>query len=154
VTALALALTSPGAAHAASESEAWLSARQAWITQSAAIEDAAKHVVDGGTPDDVRELRRAVAEAIHEFDTLEVHDCFRVWWSYVRTSYLLFEQALIGIEQGDLGQVQIAISSSRYLSAQARTTVVRCPGRGLAPTGLGNARRGGDSRGFATPLAA
>jgi hypothetical protein len=133
---------------AASESEAWLSARQAWITQSTAIDAAAKLLVEGGKEDAVGRLRRAVADAIDELDALEVHDCFRVWWSYVRTSYLLFDQALIGMQQGDLGQVQIAVSSSRYLAAQARATVVDCPGKGLTPSGIGSARRGGDSRGL------
>jgi hypothetical protein len=152
-TTLLCVLTGPPSARGASESDAWLNARRAWITQSAAIDEAARHLAKSSSADDVRELRRAVADAIHEFDALEVHDCFRVWWSYVRTSFLLFDQALIGMEKGDLGQVQVAVSSSRYLAAQARTTEVDCSGKGLAPTGLGSARRAGDSRGLATPPA-
>ena len=149
-TALLLATIAPGVARAASESEAWLSARQAWMTGSTAIGDAAKVLGDGGTPDEMRDLRRAVADAIHELDSLEVHDCFRVWWSYVRTSYLLFDQALAGMERGDLGLVQIATASSRYLAAQAKVAAVDCPGKGVAPTGRGDAH-GGDSRDLVTP---
>jgi hypothetical protein len=134
---MVLILAIPTTVDAASESEAWLSARQAWITRSAALAAAARDLVEGG-PEDVGRLRRAVAAAIDELDALEVHDCFRVWWSYVRTSYLLFEQALIGMEQGDVGQVQVAVSSSRYLAAP--------------PSGIGSARRGGDGQ-LVTPMA-
>ena len=73
-----------------------------------------------------------------------MHDCFRVWWSYVRTSYMLLDEALAGMERGDLGQVQVAVTSSRYLAAQAHSTIVDCPGKGVAPTGRGQAGRGPD----------
>jgi hypothetical protein len=152
-TAVLLTIVAPGVGRAASESEAWLSARQVWMTGSTAIGDAAKVLGDGGSPDEMRDLRRAVADAIQELDALEVHDCFRVWWSYVRTSYLLFDQALAGMERGDLGLVQIATASSRFLAAQAKLTVVDCPGTGVAPTGRGDARRGVD-RWLAIPLTA
>jgi hypothetical protein len=151
VPAFVFVLAGPGPAHAVSESEAWLSARQAWIARSAAIGDAARDLAEHGTEDDVRDLRRAVAVAIHEFDDLEVHDCFRVWWSYVRTSFLLFDQALVGMQAGDLGRVQMAVMSSRYLAAQARATVVDCPARSLQPAGLGDALPGDGSRGLVGP---
>ena len=48
------------------------------------------------------------------------------------------------MERGDLGQVKVAVASSRYLAAQARSTVVDCPDQGVAASGRGEARGGAD----------
>ena len=125
---LALAVLVPLPASAASDLDAWRSARQVHLAQSAALVVAAQDLVDAGGAGEVRELRQVLSEAVAALDALEVHECFRVWWSYVRTSYVLYDQALIGVEAADIGRVQIATASSTYLAALAAATPVDCTG--------------------------
>jgi hypothetical protein len=56
--------------------------------------------------------------------TMEVHACFRAWWSYVRSGYVLFDQALIGVQANNVGHVQAAMASSQYLSLMAASMMV------------------------------
>ena len=121
-----LAALVPVPARAASDADAWRTARLLHVAQSAAIGVALEDLADGGSPEEVRELRRVVAAAVAAFDTLEVHECFRVWWSYVRTSYVLYDLALTGVEAEDVGRVQAATASSVYLAAMAAATPVDC----------------------------
>jgi hypothetical protein len=105
-------------------------------THSDAIGEAARSLADGGSEREVRELRILVATAVRAIDRVEVHACFQVWWSYVRSSYVLFDQALVGLETNDLARVQSAASASRYLSALAASVEVECP-RDEVPAGSG-----------------
>jgi hypothetical protein len=107
--------------------DAWMAAQVVHRTHSTAIGVAAQDLADGGSARDLRELRQLVTTAVAAIDRLEVHGCFRVWWSYVRSSYVLFDQALVGIESSDLAQVQSATAASRYLSAMAAAVPVDCP---------------------------
>ena len=122
-----LALLVPMPVHAASDADAWMSARQVQQSHSTAIGEAALGLADGGSAREVHDLRRVVAGAVRAIDALEVHDCFRVWWSYVRSSYVLFDQALVGVETNDAAHAQAAVSASRYLTAMAAATGVDCP---------------------------
>lgn len=115
-----------------SSADAWLSAQMVHRTHSSTIGEATRDLADGGSEREVRELRILVATAVRDIDRLEVHACFQVWWSYVRSSYVLFDQALAGLESNDLARVQSASSASRYLSALAASVEVECP-RGEAP---------------------
>lgn len=123
---LLLGASMPGTVLGANGSDAWQSARQVFEIQSVAIGQATLALADGGTDGEIRSLRRVVAAAVRELDALEVHDCFRVWWSYVRSSYVLFDQALVGAEANDVAHVQSALAASRYLAAMAQATAVDC----------------------------
>ena len=146
--ALLLAVLVPIPTHAASGADAWLSARQVHLSHSSAIGEAAAGLADGGSAREFNDLRRVVAGAVRAFDDLEVHECFRVWWSYVRSSYILFDQALVGAEANDVAQTQAAVSASRYLTAMAAATTVDCPRNDATE---GNDRRLGPRGGL--PLA-
>lgn len=104
-----------------------MSAQLVHRTHSTTIGLAAQGLTDGGSARELRELRGLVATAVVAIDRLEVHACFRVWWSYVRSSYVLFDQALVGVETNDLARVQSATAASRYLSAMAESVDVECP---------------------------
>ncbi|HEY8094361.1 MAG TPA: hypothetical protein VID93_11275 [Acidimicrobiales bacterium] len=112
---------------ASSDSDAWLSAREVQMTHATAIGAAAKDLADGADEPELAELRLLVASAVVAFDGLEVRDCFRVWWSYVRTSYVLYDQALAGLEAHDGMRVQAATAASMYLTTMAANTAVDCP---------------------------
>jgi hypothetical protein len=124
---LLLAVLIPVPVRAApSNTDAWLDARAAQQTHAAAIASAARALADGGDEDELRELRRRVVAAVRAMDDLDVRACFRVWWSYVRTSFVLYDQALIGLEASDLARVQTATAASTFLNAMAATTTVDC----------------------------
>jgi len=112
---------------ASTSADAWMSARMAHQTHSTAIGIAAQSLADGSSPREVRELRGVVATAVRAIDRLEVHACFQVWWSYVRSSYVLFDQVLVGLEANDPVRVQSAAAASRYLSTMAASIRVDCP---------------------------
>jgi hypothetical protein len=122
----ALMATSTPAA-ALSHAEAWMAARLVHQTHSTAIVAAASELVADGSMQDIRELRVRIASAVIALDRLEVHACFQEWWSYVRSSYVLLDQALVGLESNDFARVQSAATASRYLSALATTVNVECP---------------------------
>jgi hypothetical protein len=124
---LLLAVLVPVKAHAAgSNAEAWIDAREVQKTHSAAIASAAQAFADGGDEDEVLELRHQVSAAVQAMDRLDVRDCFRVWWSYVRTSYVMFDQAVVGLQASDLARVQIATAASTFLDGLAASTTVDC----------------------------
>jgi hypothetical protein len=124
---LAIVAILPASVSASTGAEAWLSAQLVHRTHSTAIGEAAQGLADGGSEREIRELRVLVAHAVLAIDRLEVHACFQVWWSYVRSSYVLYDQALIGLETDNLAQVQSAAAASRYLSALAANVKVECP---------------------------
>lgn len=115
-----------------------MSARQVYVTNATAIGEAAVGLSAGGSPREVRQLRHTVATAVHAIDGLEVHACFRVWWSYVRSSYVLLDQALVGMEANDVAHAQSAATASRYMTAMATATPVECPrDDAILPSGSG-----------------
>ena len=78
-------------------------------------------------------------------DALEVHECFRVWWSYARTSYIMFDVAVMGVEASDLGRAQSATAASLFLASMADSIDVDCP-RDEPALGIGpRLHRGGGS---------
>jgi len=124
---LLLALLIPTPAVAESSADAWMSARQTHVSNATAIGAAAAGLADGTSPREVRRLRSTVRRAVRSIDALDVRACFRVWWSYVRSSYVMFDRALVAVERNDLPQVQSAITASRFMSAMAASTSVDCP---------------------------
>jgi hypothetical protein len=130
---LVLTVLMPATVHGSSGPDAWRSARDVVLSQSVEIGRAARALAESGTASEVRSLRRAIGSAVRELDALEVHDCFRVWWSYVRSSYVLYDQALAGVEANDLAHVQAAMIASRYLASMAKATQVDC-GAEIGPT--------------------
>ena len=122
----------PVPAHGASDADAWMSARQLHTTHSATIGAAARGFTQGGDSDDLRELRAVVAEAIRALDRLEVKPCFRIWWSYVRSSYVMFDVALVSVQQADVAGARSATAASVFLSSMAQSTVVDCPQDGTS----------------------
>lgn len=126
-TFLLLAVLVPGTARAAgTNAEAWVDAREVQKTHSAAIASAAQAFADGGDENEVLELRHQVSAAVLAMDRLDVRDCFRVWWSYVRTSYVMFDQAVMGLQASDLTRVQVATAASTFLDQLAAQTTVDC----------------------------
>lgn len=110
-----------------SPAEAWIAARDGNSSRADAIRDAASSfATGGGDPEDLRQLRALVVEAIRALDRLEVHDCFRVWWSYVRSSYVMFDVALVGIGRGDAAGARSATAASAMLAALADRSRVDC----------------------------
>jgi hypothetical protein len=146
---LVLAVLLPTSAQAASDVDAWAAARELAVGQSVAIGTAASTLSDGGSIDDLTRLRGMVAATVAKLDALEVRECFRVWWSYVRTSYVLFDQALRSAQMGDVAQLQGALTASRWLVAMANATTVDCQG----DQGFSRGRTRGRSR-EGLPLAA
>jgi hypothetical protein len=130
---LTLAVLLPGSAQAAdSNADAWEDAREVQRSHAAAIATAAKALADGGNAEEISELRRLVREALRAMDQLDVRACFRVWWSYVRTSYVLYDQALAGLEDSDLARVRTATLASTFLASMAASTAVDCSRSGEA----------------------
>lgn len=78
-------------------------------------------VAPHGRRDGPRLLGRGDVHAI------DVHDCFRVWWSYVRSSFVLFDQALQSGEVIDFGRIQAATNALPCLSSMAASMRVDCP---------------------------
>jgi hypothetical protein len=133
-----LAVLVPTPASAANSADAWMSARQVHVTHAMAIGEAATGMSDGGSAREIRQLRRVVAAAVRAIDGLEVHACFRVWWSYVRSSYVLYDQALAGVESNDVARTQSGVMASRYMGALAAATQVDCPrDEAVLPGGTG-----------------
>ncbi len=124
---LAALLITPAGVSASTSADDWLSARMVHRTHATAIGEAAQRLADGTTEREVRDLRRVVARAVLAIDRLEVHACYQVWWSYVRSSFVLFDQALIGLEANDLARVNSAVQASRFLATMAAATTVDCP---------------------------
>jgi hypothetical protein len=145
---LAALLIPPAGAAASTSADDWLSAKMVHRTHALAIGEAAQRLADGTTEREVRNLRRVVARAVWAMDHVEVHACYQVWWSYVRSSFVLFDQALAGLEAADPEKVHSAVQASQLLSTMAATTTVDCPrGAGTA------ASRAGPSPGAPLPLA-
>jgi hypothetical protein len=127
-TLLLLAAFLPAPASAAvDDAQAWLSARRIQQTQVDAIAAAAVALSDGGDEREVSLLRRRVAAAIVALDAIDVRECFRVWWSYVRTSLVLYDQAIIGLQVSDSTRVRTATAASTFLTGMAYATAVDCP---------------------------
>ena len=123
LTLLAVALP----VSATSPADAWVSARDGNTTRADAIRAAASSfAAGGGDIDDLHRLRSLVGDAVRALDRLEVHDCFRVWWSYVRSSYVMFDVALVGIERGDAVGARSATAASAMLAALADRSRVDC----------------------------
>ena len=132
---LAALLFAPASLAASTSADDWLSAQMVHRTHALAIGEAAQRLSDGTTEREVRHLRRVVARAVWAIDRLEVHACYQVWWSYVRSSFVLFDQALVGLEAADPARVQSAVQASRFLATLAAATTVDCPrGDGSATT--------------------
>lgn len=127
ILVLAALVTTPLPAAALSNAEAWMAARLVHHSHSTAIVAAASELVEGGSMEEIRDLRVRIASAVIALDRLEVHACFQEWWSYVRSSYVLLDQALVGLERNDYAHVQSAATASRYLSALATNVHVECP---------------------------
>jgi hypothetical protein len=126
---LLLAVLVPGQAEAASsDAEAWRAAREVYSSRSAAIAAAVAAFGEDGDVGALHELRRQVALAVIAMDGLDVRACFRVWWSYARTGYVLYDQALIGLQASDLVRIQSSTAAAAYLASMAAATRVVCGG--------------------------
>jgi hypothetical protein len=115
---------------------------------TAAIGAAAQDISDGGDARKLQYLRLTVAFAVNAMDSLEVHECFRVWWSYVRTSYFMFGVALAGAESSDFGQAQSATAASIFLASMAEARNVDCASDAAA-FGIGSSPLQSGDRPFA-----
>ncbi len=124
---LAALVLAPASLTASTSADDWISARMVHRTHALAIGEAAQRLADGTTEREVRDLRRVVARAVRAIDRLEVHACYQVWWSYVRSSFVLFDQALVGLESGDPARTQSSVQASRFLATMAAATSVDCP---------------------------
>lgn len=124
---LALGVLVPQPVTATSSADAWMSAQHLHSTRSTAIGRVAEDLSDGGGAREIRMLRAMIGSAVAALDALEVHDCFRVWWSYVRTSYVMLDVALMGMMVGDMAGAQRATTTSAFLSRMAEMTPVDCP---------------------------
>jgi len=124
---LSLAVLVPQTASAATSADAWISAQGLHQRQASAIGLAARGFSEnGGDLDELKRLRSMVAAAVNALDALEVHDCFRVWWSYVRSSYVMFDVALLNVQTGDAGRAQSATAASMVLASLADASAVDC----------------------------
>lgn len=132
ILVLGALLIPPTGTAASASADDWLSAQMVHRTHALAIGEATQRLADGSTEREVRNLRRVVARAVRAIDRIEVHACYQVWWSYVRSSFVLFDQALVGLEAEDLAQVQSAVQSSQFLATMAAATTVDCPRDGTA----------------------
>jgi hypothetical protein len=123
----AVAALIPGPALAAdSNADAWDEALEAQRVHAAAIVEASVALADGGDQEDVLELRRRVGAAVQAMDGLDVRACFRVWWSYVRTSFVMYDLAIVGLQASDVAGVRSAMAASAFLSTMASRTSVDC----------------------------
>jgi hypothetical protein len=120
------ALAAVPALAAGSNADAWDEALEAQREHAAAIVAASTVLAEGGDQEDVLELRRRVGAAVQAMDQLDVRECFRVWWSYVRTSFVMYDLAIVGLQASDVAGVRSAMAASAFLSTMASRTTVDC----------------------------